>query len=101
MIRIFLVFFGAGGRGWPGILIFGLIFCGSVIAQPLEVRYPIVPYPASLVAGEGEFVVTPATRLVVASPIFKAETVVLNQYFENYFGRPLKVSAAREVRSIV
>ena len=89
MIRIFIVF-GGGGRGWPGILIFALIFCGSVIAQPLEVRYPIVPYPASLVAGEGEFVVRPATRLVVASPIFKKEAVVLNQYFENYFGTPLK-----------
>lgn len=94
MGRIFLVFARAGGRGWMGILIFGLLFCGSAIAQPLEERYPIVPYPASLVAAEGEFVVTPATRLVVASPIFKAEAGVLNQYFENYFGRPLSMGKA-------
>lgn len=92
MIRIFLAFVGAGGRGWPGILIFGLIFRGSVVAQPLEVRYPIVPYPISLEAAEGEFVVTPATKLVVASPVFTAEAEALNQYFENYFGRRLQVS---------
>ena len=84
-----------------GILIFGLLFCGSAIAQPLEERYPIVPYPSSLVAEAGEFVVTPATRLVVASPIFIAEAGVLNQYFENYFGRPLKVGGAGDARSIV
>jgi len=101
MGRIFCVFTDAGGRGWMGILVFGLIFCGSVIAQPLEERYPIVPYPSSLVAAEGEFVVTPATKLVVASPIFTAEAGVLNQYFENYFGRPLKVSEVEADRSIM
>src|ERR1700742_4842691 len=92
MTRIFLVFVGAGGRRWPGILILGLIFCGSVVAQPLEVRYPVVPYPILLEPAQGEFVVTPATKLVVASPVFTAEAEALNQYFENYFGRRLQVS---------
>ncbi|HTI90772.1 MAG TPA: family 20 glycosylhydrolase [Puia sp.] len=102
MRRIFLILCsGARGRRWTGVAIFGVIFCGRVVGQPgtmrsvklsLEERYPIVPYPASLVGGKGEFVVTPATRLVVASPVFTAEAAVLNQYFENYFGRPLAVS---------
>ncbi|HEY4286186.1 MAG TPA: family 20 glycosylhydrolase [Puia sp.] len=101
MRRIFSVLIDAGGRRWMGVLFFGLIFCGSAIAQPLKERYPIIPYPASLVAAAGEFVVTPATRLVVASPVFKAEAAVLNQYFENYFGKPLKMSGNAGAGSIV
>ena len=77
--------------------LFLLAFCNGGIAQKLEARYPIIPYPASLVAENGEFVVTPLTRLEVASPIFRAEAGVLNQYFENYFGRPLKVGEKGDI----
>src|SRR5258708_20295650 len=80
-----------------GLFLLMAVFWNWVIAQELEARYPIIPYPASLAAEGGEFVVTPVTKLGVASPIFRAEAGALNQYFENYFGRPLKVSGKGDI----
>ena len=67
----------------------------SRTAVPANPRYPIIPYPTSLTPAEGECILTPASRLVLtgASP-FEKEAAVLNLFFMNAFGHPLKRGAA-------
>ncbi|PSL48397.1 hexosaminidase [Chitinophaga niastensis] len=54
-------------------------------------RYPIIPYPQQLVPQTGEFVITPATRLVLpADPApFLIETAQLELLLTQALGKPL------------
>jgi hexosaminidase len=58
-------------------------------AQQSDIRYPIVPYPSSLVPASGSFVITPATTITAATS-FKNEAAILNQLLANSFGKKLK-----------
>src|ERR1700712_774794 len=69
-------------------------------AQQNDARYPIIPYPASLTPAEGEFILTPATAIVVPKYLFKNEAAALDQYFVNNFGKPLRKSTAISKHSI-
>jgi hexosaminidase len=51
---------------------------------------PLIPYPVKLAEGKGQFVVTPATTIYVASTsIFKNEANLFGELFINSFGKPL------------
>ncbi|TSD66458.1 family 20 glycosylhydrolase [Inquilinus sp. KBS0705] len=67
----------------------------QVVAQTADNRYPIIPYPTTLVPANGSFIITPATVIVLpAGDKFVKEAAILNQFFENSFGKPLKKGAA-------
>jgi len=58
-------------------------------------RYPVIPYPTSLTPADGEFIITPATPIVLpARLLFEKEAAELNRFFINSFGRPLKTVQA-------
>jgi len=70
-----------------GILVLLAMTANQVWAQT---RYPLIPYPSSLVPADGAFVVQPATVLVATA--FKEEAAALNRYFSNSFGNPLRTA---------
>jgi hexosaminidase len=61
-------------------------------AQQSTVKYPIIPYPTSLTPAIGDFIITPATRIVVSGKLFTNEAVMLNRLFANSFGKALEKS---------
>ncbi|MBS1661856.1 MAG: family 20 glycosylhydrolase [Bacteroidetes bacterium] len=63
-----------------------------VATQRTDGRYPIIPYPVSLNPAEGEFVVGPATTLVVDAR-FKSEGEILN----SYFAKPLATGKTADI----
>jgi len=69
-------------------------------AQQNDARYPIIPYPTSLTPAEGEFIITPATVIVVPKQLFKNEAAALNQLFFSSFGKPLRKIAIAAKHSI-
>jgi len=74
---------------WIGIIL------GSDVASAQDTRYPLIPYPASLTPADGEFIITPATQLVLpGGQLFEKEAATLNQFFTNSFGKPLKQAPA-------
>ncbi|WP_428329778.1 family 20 glycosylhydrolase [Mucilaginibacter sp.] len=73
------------------IFLFTALLNVNGIAQRKNVRYPIIPYPASLTAMDGNFIITPATAIVLPDKgLFKNEADILGQYFANSLGKPLK-----------
>lgn len=73
----------------------------SVSAQQADVKYPLIPYPTTLVAGVGTFKVTPATVIVLPGKLFRNESGILNQLFVNSFGKPLKLRSAVDNRHTI
>ena len=70
------------------IILFSINLFAQQAADP---RYPIIPYPVSLTAEKGDFIVTPSTKLILpVHQLFKNEADALNFYFANSFGKPLK-----------
>ncbi len=70
-----------------------MLLINSIEAQHNANRYPVIPYPAELIAGEGSFYINPATVIVVpADGSFKNEADILNVFFANALGKPLKKS---------
>ena len=75
------------------ILFASLLTICKAAAQHPDSKYPIIPYPISLKAMDGNFTVTPGTLIVLPSKeLFKNETGILNGFFANSFGKPLKES---------
>lgn len=75
--------------------VFYLLYCicnNSLLAQSNPDQYPLIPYPVSLIAGNEHFTITPATKIVVADGLFENEVAVLNIFFTNNFGKPLRQS---------
>jgi hexosaminidase len=71
-------------------LLFLLITFGLAANAQTDSRYPVIPYPTSLTPADGEFIITPATRIILpAHPTFEKETAELNRLFTNSFGQPL------------
>ncbi len=70
-------------------------------AQQAAVKYPIIPYPTSLTPAIGNFVITPATRIVVPGKLFTNEAVMLNRLFANSFGKALQKNTQPVKHSIL
>ncbi|WP_461125654.1 family 20 glycosylhydrolase [Spirosoma aerophilum] len=67
---------------------FSLLLAGAGQAQAPD-QYPIIPYPTSLVPGQGQFVITPKTALVVQDSRFRNEAGQLQQLLKSGAGKPL------------
>jgi len=63
-------------------------------------RYPLIPYPASLTAGNGEFVITPAT-VIIADAGFEYAVAELQQLTKQAFGKSLMVTTAHTGKQII
>ena len=71
------------------------------IAQHNDVKYPVIPYPTSVVAENGSFTITSATRIILpGNRLFASEARILNEFFTNSFGQPLKISTVTARHSI-
>jgi hexosaminidase len=65
----------------------------AAIAQQTNVQFPIIPYPAKLVAGTGTFSITGNTAIVVEDHKFDKEAELLNALIAQYLGGPLRLGA--------
>jgi hexosaminidase len=54
-------------------------------------KFPLIPYPTNLTAGEGSFVITPNTTIVTAKQ-FTGEAVELNKLLAKGLGSSLKIT---------
>lgn len=80
-------------RGAALFILFLILMGFNAGAQQASTRYPIIPYPTSLIAANGNFMVNPSTIIVIpVNGLFKDEAGILNQFFANCFGKPLKQS---------
>jgi len=60
-----------------------ILICNTLVnAQEQPTRFPIIPYPKKLVAGNGAFTVNAKTVIVAASK-YKNESTLLNAIFSN------------------
>jgi hexosaminidase len=78
-----------------GISVFLLGFIG-LFAQPLFAQsnqYNIIPYPASLIAGQGVFTITSATHIDAPQGKFGNEVAQLNQLIKRGLGVALKAGS--------
>jgi hexosaminidase len=69
-----------------------LIATGKFVtyAQNADARYPIIPYPQYLKAGNGSFVITPKTLIITPDAnTFKSEAAQLNQMLSKSIGGSL------------
>ena len=83
------------------LVLLTLTIAFKAMPQQIDSRYPIIPYPASLTPENGNFVITPATPLVLPDKaLFKNEADVLNQFFINSFGKPLKKGSPASKQAI-
>ena len=70
----------------PALLI--LISCTKSMAQESAGKFPLIPYPAKLVAGKGSFVITRNTNIIAAKQ-FSNEAAELNQLMLKGLGKKL------------
>ncbi|QMW03838.1 family 20 glycosylhydrolase [Spirosoma foliorum] len=70
-------------------LLFVLLVTLSVKAQDVAQRYPLIPYPTSLVPASGQFTVTAQTALVVQDSRFSNEAKQLQTLLESGMGKRL------------
>ena len=77
-------------RYFIALLLF--IFTGlhTAEAQQTMDRFPLIPFPTSLVAGQGHFTITEKTLLVNQDPKFSKEAGLLNALLAQYLNKPLK-----------
>ena len=80
-------------------LIAVLIFISTLKVSAQESRYPLIPYPAKLIAGEGSFIITPKTNIMTAGR-FKSEADELNQLFSKGLGKKLNLTKIEKPHSI-
>lgn len=71
-----------------GTALFAILIVSQLVAQ-----VNIIPQPASLVMGNGEFTITPATKIAMQSNELKKQAVFLNDYLQKFYGFKLKVIA--------
>lgn len=67
-----------------------LLISSSIKAQQKENKYPLIPYPTSLIAGAGYFSITSSTTIIAPPKLFKNEAEILAELFTNSFGKPVK-----------
>ena len=72
------------------ILFFSIVINTLSQAQPL----PLIPLPAHLATGNGNFVIKPATVIVIPKGYFKNEVAQLNELMAKGLGKRLKISNA-------
>lgn len=75
-----------------------LILASSTLvnAQEQSTRFPIIPYPQKLVAGNGVFIVNAKTIIVAASK-YRNESILLNEIFNN----KLTISSALNAKNAI
>lgn len=78
-----------------------LLTASSAVAQQITERYPVIPFPASLLPKDGNFIITPATTIVIPEKLFGNEADQLNNFFRNSFGKPLKKGTQVSSHAIV
>jgi hexosaminidase len=72
------------------LLLFIFIGIHAAQAQQNADRFPLIPYPASLVAGQGQFRITEKTVIVTEDPKFNQEAGLLNALIAGYLNKPLR-----------
>jgi hexosaminidase len=79
-----------------------LSFAAGLQAQTAEEKFPLIPYPTSLVPGEGEFMIRPVTRLVLGkdAAVFAQEAEQLQILFKNSLGKQLNQTKRASKNSI-
>ena len=66
------------------------LFALKAVSQATAAPYPIIPYPAQLMAAPGHFIITPATAIVLpAGTSFRNEANALEVLLAHCFGKPL------------
>lgn len=73
----------------------------NAAAQKNNDRYPVIPFPASLSPMAGDFIITPATEIVLPDHLFSNEADQLNRFFINSFGKALKKVTLESAHAIV
>ena len=77
-----------------------LIFVTFINAVAQETsRYPLIPYPAKLIAGKGAFIITSKTNIITAAR-FKDEANELTELLSNGLGKKLSVTKNTKPHSI-
>lgn len=77
-----------------------LLACTSgVNAQETASKFPLIPYPAQLTAGEGSFTITSKTAIVNAGA-FNTEAYALKDLLRKGLGTPVEVSKIKKARAI-
>lgn len=69
-----------------------LLLIGKTLAQTPAQRYPLIPYPTSLTAASGQFVITPQTVLRSPDRRFQNEADQLQQLLVTGLGKRLPTS---------
>jgi hexosaminidase len=69
--------------------------------KAISVRYPIIPYPAHLVPGNGDFLINSNTSLVVRDESFRGEANALKQLIKELSGIRLREVKTANTNSIV
>jgi len=76
-----------------------LACAGAVNAQETAAKFPLIPYPAQLTAGEGSFVINAQTG-IVTSNAFNTEAYALKDLLRKGLGKPVEVSKVKKVHAI-
>ncbi|MET3500220.1 hexosaminidase [Mucilaginibacter rubeus] len=77
-----------------------LLACTSgVNAQETASKFPLIPYPAQLTAGEGSFTITSKTAIVNAGA-FNTEAYALKDLLHKGLGTPVEVSKIKKAHAI-
>ncbi|GAC1443706.1 MAG: hypothetical protein NVSMB63_12710 [Sediminibacterium sp.] len=66
-----------------------LLLLSALFVHAQEVN--IIPQPASLETQEGNFVITPSTKIILAGPALEKSANFLNNYLQHFYGFRLKV----------
>ncbi len=82
-------------------LLFFILGLMSFCLRAQDHQYNIIPYPSSLSSGQGNFIVKPSTRLVITDQRFRSEATILNELFQNSFGKQLNIVTAVVPNSII
>lgn len=82
---------------WASALV--LTCVGTVSAQETAVKFPLIPYPAHLTAGEGSFTITAKTG-IVTSNTFNTEAYALKELLGTGLGKPVEVSKVKKAHAI-
>jgi len=76
------------------VLLFGHSLTDNARAQEINAKFPLIPYPSSLITGTGIFNITTETKIVAADHHFDNEVEQLNLLLAAYLGQPLKRAGA-------
>jgi hexosaminidase len=81
-------------------LVFLLICCGTLTVQAQDAsKFPLIPYPSHLVAGEGTFIISGKTNIITAKE-FVNEAGELNKLMLKALGKRLLIVKSNKPQSI-